>query len=184
MKSLGPSYSVVVDTVYVRPLLKSLVTRRDGEIKVLALVAIAREGSSGIQLVTILVEGIEDSLMMQETFCYSQKSEFMVHTSLNTYLHILTSTYITCTWGMITPTRNNTFKDPSSKPAAASVPSGERAQERAHGERGATKDFNIASPLLVFHTYTQQEDCILTQRTTWSQVVTWLTNITTITTNN
>lgn len=186
MKSLGPSLSVVVDTVYVCPLLKSLVTRWDGEIKVLALVAIAREevGSSGVQLVTILVEGIEDSVMMQETFCYLQKSEFMVHTSLNTYSHILTSTYITCTWGLITPTRNNTFKDPSSKPAAASVPSGERAQERAHGERGATKDFNIASPLLVFHTYTQQEDCILTQRTTWSQVVTRLTTITTITTNN
>ena len=99
MKSLGPSLSVVVDTVYVSPLLKSLVTRWDGEIKVVAPVAIAREevGSSGVQLVPILAEGIEDSLTMQETFCYLQKSEFMVRTtSLNTYSHIPTSTYITC----------------------------------------------------------------------------------------
>ena len=48
----------------------------------------------------------------------------------------------------------HTFKDPSSNPAAASDPSKDRAQERAQGERGATKDLNTGSPLLLFHTYT------------------------------
>lgn len=47
-----------------------------------------------------------------------------------------------------------TFKDPSSNPAAASDPSEDRAQERAQGERGANKDLNTGSPLLLFHTYT------------------------------
>ena len=48
--------------------------------------------------------------------------------------------------------RKRTFKDPSSNPAAASDPSEDRAQERAQGERGATKDLNTGSPLLLFHT--------------------------------
>ena len=57
-----------------------------------------------------------------------------------------------CTFLLLSFGRKRTFKDPSSNPAAASDPSEDRAQERAQGERGATKDLNTGSPLLVFHT--------------------------------
>ena len=46
-----------------------------------------------------------------------------------------------------------TFNDPSSNPAAAIEPFGERAQERAQGERGGTSDLSRGSPVSIDHTY-------------------------------
>ena len=46
----------------------------------------------------------------------------------------------------------HTFNDPSSKPAAATVPFGDKAHERAHGERWGTSDLSKAFPVLVHHT--------------------------------
>lgn len=45
-----------------------------------------------------------------------------------------------------------TFMEPSSKPATAREPSGDKAQERAQAERGITVDFISKSPLTL-HTY-------------------------------
>ena len=45
-----------------------------------------------------------------------------------------------------------TFSDPSSKPAAAIVPFGDRAQDRAQGERGNTLDFSKTAPVSTNHT--------------------------------
>lgn len=46
-----------------------------------------------------------------------------------------------------------TFKAPSSKPAAAIDPFGDKAHERAHGERNGTTDLSKGSAVVVHHTY-------------------------------